>query len=172
MKGKWDDTPADMKSKLDEYEAWVLPVYFMIQLSYLNHRILEDVLKIVKRWTSSSIVKSFFNAGDRDFEITMLERRLTDTQRSILASWWLTSYNAFTHCDSIATFGGGCIVDSEHDVHRYYWILDCLSSCKAWDIWWPKCWLRSSASKKGCCLCPWVGVTQTHVFSWSCFPPV
>ena len=86
MKGKWDDTPAPMKIKLDEYEASVLPIYFMIHLSYLNRRILQDLLKIVRRRSSSSTAISLFNAGDRDFEITMLERRLTDTQRSILAS--------------------------------------------------------------------------------------
>ena len=58
----------------------------MIHSSDLDHRILHDVMKVVKRRTSTSVVTSFFNAGDRCFDIAMLEKRLTDTQRSILAS--------------------------------------------------------------------------------------
>ena len=71
-------------------------------------------MKIVKRRTSSSAVISFFNAGDRDFEMTILERRLIDIQRSILASWWLTSYKPFPHSYDIATLGNGRSADSEY----------------------------------------------------------
>ena len=46
----------------------------MINLSYLNRRILHDVFKVVKRRTSSSAVISLFNAGDRDFDITMVDK--------------------------------------------------------------------------------------------------
>ena len=86
MAGRWDDASATIKTRLDEYEAWVLPLTFMINSSYLNHRILRDVFKVVKRRTSSSAVISFFNAGDRDFDIAMLEKRLTNTQISLLES--------------------------------------------------------------------------------------
>ena len=55
-------------------------------MSRLNDRILEDIFKTVKRHASSSTMIAFLNAGDRDFDITMLEKRLSDRQRSILVS--------------------------------------------------------------------------------------
>ena len=45
MEGKWGDVPAALKTRLDEYEVWVLPLTFMINSSYLNHRILNNMFK-------------------------------------------------------------------------------------------------------------------------------
>ena len=51
---------------------------------HLDNRILENIFKTVKRHASSSAMIAFFNAGDRDFDIAMLEKQLSDRQRLIL----------------------------------------------------------------------------------------
>ena len=52
----------------------------------LNVRLLQETLKTVEQHASLSYVKALYKAGDRDLEIMMLERRLSDLQMSILVS--------------------------------------------------------------------------------------
>ena len=89
-------------------------------MSRLNDRILEDIFKTVKRHASSSTMIAFFNAGDRDFDIAMLEKRLSDRQRSILVSRRLRRSEAIIHSKDIASFGCGYIGSSEHVLSIYY----------------------------------------------------
>ena len=68
-------------------------------MSYLTIRLLQEVLETVKRHGSSSYIKAVFNATDRDFEITMLERRLLDSRIDILVSGRPTWYGVITQSD-------------------------------------------------------------------------
>ena len=70
--------------------------HYKIDVSYLTARLLEEVLETVKRYSFSSYIKSFFNASERNFEITMLETRLLDSRIDILVS------DRMTYCEVIS----------------------------------------------------------------------
>ena len=91
--------------------------------AYMNARILDEALKIVKRLGSSSFLGASFNAADRDFEITMLQNRLSDSQRSITVSGCLRSQEVVTHSKSSATSKHRYIKRSEPICHPYISLL-------------------------------------------------
>lgn len=96
MQGIWEDVSPALKTKLDEFEVYVFLSCHVMKFME-SYRILKDVLKTVKRHTSSSSMIAFFNAGDRDFDITMLEKRLSDARSSILVSGYVLYYKLIPH---------------------------------------------------------------------------
>ena len=70
-----------------------------IDMSFWTVRLLQEVLETVKRRGSSSYIKAVFNAADRDFEITMLERRLLDSRIDILVGELPMWYAVITQLD-------------------------------------------------------------------------
>lgn len=90
IQARWDHIPPALKTKLDEFEAYVLSLMSCrilgLMCTILNDRILLDVLKIVQRQASSSFIINIFAASKRDFEITMVESRLKDSRDSITVS--------------------------------------------------------------------------------------
>jgi len=67
MTGKWDTATDNLKHQLDCFDG-----------------VLRDIAKLVTKYAKSSPVMAFINAGDRDMDIQRLERRLADTQTSLL----------------------------------------------------------------------------------------
>ena len=61
-------------------------LHYNINVSYLNVRLLQEILKTVELHASLSYIKALYKAAERDFEITILERRLLDSRMSILVS--------------------------------------------------------------------------------------
>jgi hypothetical protein len=86
---------------------------------YSEGRILQDVLKIVERHGTSSAIKAFLYAADRDFDITMLEKRLSDSRSSILVCRRLSYYEVIDHPENLATTGCGHIAGSKFILYAH-----------------------------------------------------
>ena len=71
----------------------------------MDARILHNVLKVVKRHMSSSSVMALINAGDREFDITMLEKRLSNSRSSIIVSGWMACCELIAHFGNLALLG-------------------------------------------------------------------
>jgi hypothetical protein len=82
-------------------------------MSYSEDRILRDVLKCVARHGGLSAIKAFLYAADRDFDITMLEKRLSDSRSSILVCRRDSYYEVIGHPENLANTVGGRFAGSK-----------------------------------------------------------
>jgi hypothetical protein len=87
---------------------------------YYEGRILRDVLKIVERRGNSSAIKGFLYAADRDFDITTLEKWLSDLRSSIVVCRRDSYYEVIGHPENLATTGRGRIGGSKFILHAYH----------------------------------------------------
>ena len=80
---KLNNAPSNPRCKIDEVEAYIFPsrpIHYNINVSNLNVRLLREFTKNVKRHASSSYIKALYNAEDRHFETTKLEKCLLDSR--------------------------------------------------------------------------------------------
>jgi hypothetical protein len=84
---------------------------------YSEGRILQDVLENVERHGNSSTFMALLNAADRDFDITTLEKRLSDSRISILVCRQDSYYEVIDHPENLATTGRGHIAGNKFILH-------------------------------------------------------